>query len=86
MSDVNIVWLVGDEKLYGKVGEDEGDGLALRKDGEEILFAPIGKTLKWVSITEFSTIEENEEEDEQDAAGAGAEAPAPTPFPRRRRG
>jgi len=76
---MDIVWLLGDEKLFGKVGEDEGEGLALRNGGNEILFAPIGKTLRWVAITEFSTIEEEAEGEE------GAEQPVEeAPFPRRR--
>lgn len=91
--DVPVLWLAGSERLVGKVGEDEGDGLALREKGDEILFAPYdSKPMKWVPITEFVVLEPSVEGDED--AGTDdppAELPAEevqppeTPFPRRKR-
>lgn len=100
--DVPVLWLAGDERLVGKVGEDEGDGLALRKEGDEILFAPCdNKPMKWVPITDFIVLDPPAEDDGGHAEeppppaeeappppeAAAAEAKTPeTPFPRRRRG
>jgi hypothetical protein len=84
----SVLWLLGTERLVLKVGEDEGDGLALRKDGEEILFAPYNdKPMKWIAITEASVLEPNPEgeAEEPETTPEGEEAQPETPFARRRR-
>jgi hypothetical protein len=44
-----------DEVLYGFVGKETGIGVALRKDGDEILFASKENSpLRWISINEFT--------------------------------
>ncbi|GEM_PF-6331955 len=44
-----------DEPLYGFVGKETGVGVALRKDGDEILFASKQNSpLRWVAVNEFT--------------------------------
>lgn len=50
---MDVVW-IPEDGLPGSVGEEQGVGLALRKEGDEILFASAAeKPCRWVSITEF---------------------------------
>ncbi len=61
------------EALYGFVGSETGIGIALRKEGEEILFASKQNSpLRWVPIEEFTpdpagilTVEESVEDLEE---------------------
>jgi hypothetical protein len=86
----SVLWLIGAERLVGKVGEDEGDGLALRNEGNEILFAPYeSKPMKWVPVTEFVVLEPDPDGESHielpEETTAGEEAQPETPFARRRR-
>jgi hypothetical protein len=84
--DIGVLWLAGPERLVGKVGEDEGDGLALRKEGDEILFAPYdSKPMKWVPVMEFVVLAEPDEDAPPEETSVEEVAESDSPFPRRRR-
>jgi hypothetical protein len=86
--------LMLDPWWVGKVGEDDGNGLALRDGGNEILFAARSwKTLSWVPAGSFTmnpetlmTAEDVLGDLPDDTTPPVAEPPPEqrTPFPRRR--
>jgi hypothetical protein len=78
-----ITWIPGG--LIGSIGEEAGAVLALRKGGDEALFASRDKKpCRWVAITEFSVdpdtiaLVEDEYEEEEEAASPPPRAPFPT--------
>lgn len=82
---MDVLWLAGGESLIGRVGEDEGDGLALRKEGDEILFAPYNdKPMRWVPVADFVVLAEPDEDAPPENTDEGEAQPPESPFPRRR--
>lgn len=74
MSDV--VW-IPEDGLPGSVGEEQGVGLALRKGGDEVLFASAdAKPMRWVPVTEFTCDPDVLDTGEPDpAVAAGGDGP-----------